>query len=69
MQGLLPLAGGQKKHTYNDSPQITDDDLTILTETGDVDGDGKISLSDFRKMLTFNAEATGDANAADSEET
>ena len=34
--------------------EITDDDLTILTETGDVDGDGKISLMDFRKMLDFN---------------
>ena len=29
-------------------------DLAILTETGDVDGDGKISLSDFRKMLNFS---------------
>ena len=34
--------------------EITEDDLAILTETGDVDGDGKISLQDFRKMLDFN---------------
>ena len=37
--------------------EITDDDLTILTETGDVDGDGKISLMDFRKMLDFNKQS------------
>ena len=34
--------------------EVTDDDLAILTETGDVDGDGKISLQDFRMMLDFN---------------
>ncbi|KAJ8608753.1 hypothetical protein CTAYLR_007788 [Chrysophaeum taylorii] len=34
--------------------EVTEDDLQILTETGDVDGDGKISLSDFRKMLEFD---------------
>ena len=28
----------------------------MLTETGDVDGDGRISLMDFRKMLDFNKE-------------
>merc|ERR1711988_1291071 len=40
--------------------EITDDDLAILVETGDVDGDGKISLSDFRHMLDFNkADGTG----------
>lgn len=35
--------------------EVTDDDLMILIETGDVDKDGKISLSDFRGMLDFNA--------------
>jgi calmodulin len=34
--------------------EITDEDLQILVETGDVDGDGKISLEDFRKMIEFN---------------
>ena len=36
--------------------EITQDDLAVLTETGDVDGDGRISLMDFRKMLDFNRE-------------
>ena len=35
--------------------EITDEDLQILVETGDVDGDGKISLEDFRGMIDFNA--------------
>lgn len=35
--------------------EVTDEDLMILIETGDVDKDGKISLSDFRGMLNFNA--------------
>ena len=35
--------------------EVTDEDLMILIETGDVDKDGKISLSDFRGMLDFNA--------------
>ena len=33
--------------------EITDEDLQILVETGDVDGDGKISLDDFRGMIDF----------------
>ena len=49
----------------------------ILIETGDVDKDGKISLSDFRGMLNFNAvdplaapgnEALGSGEAAAAEE-
>ena len=36
--------------------EISEDDLAVLTETGDVDGDGRISLMDFRKMLDFNKE-------------
>ena len=31
--------------------QISDDDVQILVETADCDGDGKISLDDFRKMI------------------
>jgi len=30
---------------------ITDQDIQTLIDTADVDGDGKVSLSDFRKML------------------
>ena len=48
--------------------EITDDDLAILVETGDVDGDGRISLTDFRHMLEFNksqAEAEGAAAAGE----
>lgn len=32
--------------------EITDDDLSVLVETADVDRDGKISLEDFRGMLS-----------------
>ncbi|CEP03545.1 EF-hand domain-containing protein [Plasmodiophora brassicae] len=31
---------------------ITDDDIKVVVETADVDGDGKIGLEDFRKMLS-----------------
>mmetsp|Transcript_10566 Transcript_10566/g.12839 ORF Transcript_10566/g.12839 Transcript_10566/m.12839 type:complete len:166 (-) Transcript_10566:271-768(-) len=34
--------------------EVSDADLAILIETGDVDKDGKISLEDFRGMLAFN---------------
>ena len=34
--------------------EVTDEDLTILIETGDTDKDGRISLSDFRGMMNFN---------------
>ena len=30
---------------------ISDEDLSILVETGDVDKDGRVSLADFRNML------------------
>ena len=33
--------------------EITDEDLQVLIETADVDGDGRISLSDFQSMLAF----------------
>lgn len=33
---------------------VTDEDLQILLETGDSDGDGRISLADFRGMVAFN---------------
>jgi len=48
---------------------ITDDDLNILIETGDVDNDGRISCDDFRKMLEFNAApAAGAASPAGGDE-
>lgn len=34
--------------------EITSEDLDVLVETADVDGDGKISLEDFRNMLGHN---------------
>ena len=43
--------------------EISEDDLAVLTETGDVDGDGRISLMDFRKMLDFNKEEPAAAPA------
>ena len=33
--------------------EITADDVQVLIETADVDGDGRISLDDFRKMIKF----------------
>ena len=33
---------------------MTRDDMEVLIKTADVDGDGKISLEDFRSMLNFN---------------
>eukprot|EP00462_Mataza_sp_D1_P000731 CAMPEP_0175095340 /NCGR_PEP_ID=MMETSP0086_2-20121207/4096_1 /TAXON_ID=136419 /ORGANISM="Unknown Unknown, Strain D1" /LENGTH=201 /DNA_ID=CAMNT_0016368567 /DNA_START=12 /DNA_END=617 /DNA_ORIENTATION=- len=30
---------------------ITDQDIATLTETADVDGDGRVSLNDFRRMM------------------
>lgn len=41
---------------------ITQDDIDVLIEASDVDGDGRISLSDFREMMSFGkADADGDA--------
>ena len=37
-------------------------DLAILVETGDVDQDQKISLSDFRHMLDFNKAGEATSN-------
>eukprot|EP00296_Roombia_truncata_P001367 JP437133.1.p1 GENE.JP437133.1~~JP437133.1.p1 ORF type:complete len:184 (+),score=46.39 JP437133.1:1-552(+) len=34
--------------------EITNEDLKILVETADVDHDGRISLEDFRGMLSYN---------------
>jgi calmodulin len=45
--------------------EITDDDLLMLLETGDGDGDGRISLSDFRTMVSVN---TADKRFVGSEE-
>ena len=36
--------------------EITDEDLAVLVETADADGDGKISLDDFRGMLSMSKE-------------
>mmetsp|Transcript_102486 Transcript_102486/g.293418 ORF Transcript_102486/g.293418 Transcript_102486/m.293418 type:complete len:103 (-) Transcript_102486:107-415(-) len=47
--------------------EVTDEDLQILVETGDVDQDGKISLSDFRNMLDFNKAQVAAQEAADLE--
>ena len=33
---------------------ITDQDIQTLIDTADVDGDGRVSLADFRKMLPTN---------------
>jgi len=39
--------------------KITDDDLLILILAGDADGDGRISLDDFRKLLSRSAGPPG----------
>lgn len=45
--------------------EITDEDLAVLVETADADGDGKISLDDFRGMLSMSKERLqGDAATA-----
>jgi calmodulin len=36
--------------------EITDEDVKIVIETADADGDGKIGLEDFRNLLTRNVE-------------
>ncbi|KAJ9446358.1 Calmodulin-2 [Diplonema papillatum] len=36
---------------------MTREDLDVLIKTADMDGDGKISLEDFRSMLNFNKNA------------
>ena len=44
--------------------EITDEDLAVLVETADADGDGKISLDDFRGMLDEQGAAAGRRLAA-----
>ena len=45
--------------------EITDEDLAVLVETADADGDGKISVDDFRGMLSMSKERLqGDAATA-----
>eukprot|EP00762_Andalucia_godoyi_P007538 ANDGO_00758.mRNA.1 Calmodulin len=36
--------------------EITSEDMAVLIRTADVDGDGKVSLEDFRNMLKVNQE-------------
>ena len=43
---------------------IDDDDLNVLIETADTDGDGKISLDDFRRMMSHSRGAAKAAPAA-----
>ena len=45
--------------------ELTDEDLQVLIETADVDGDGRISLSDFQSMLAFTKPPAPDAPAAE----
>ncbi|RYG51052.1 EF-hand domain-containing protein [archaeon] len=45
--------------------RITEDDVRVIVETMDVDGDGKITLSDFRRMLE-RRDAPAKAEEADS---
>lgn len=40
--------------------ELTKDDMDVLVKTADADGDGKISLEDFRNMLNFNKYPTND---------
>eukprot|EP01083_Nonionella_stella_P020420 56624_1 len=40
--------------------RITNEDLAILVETADCDGDGKVSLEDFRNMLDQSELLSGD---------
>lgn len=40
--------------------EVTSEDVNVLIETADVDGDGKISLSDFRKMVSHTKDAEKD---------
>jgi len=47
-----------------DYGEITDEDLEVLVQAADVDGDGKISLEDFRGMLKFNKGREEKADAA-----
>ncbi|EKX44255.1 hypothetical protein GUITHDRAFT_95073 [Guillardia theta CCMP2712] len=40
--------------------EVTNEDVAVLIETADVDGDGKISLADFRKMVTNSKKVEAD---------
>lgn len=50
------------------SPRAACTDLAILIETGDADGDGKISLHDFRQMLEFGKDSAGGESNQDGED-
>merc|ERR1712093_174104 len=47
-----------------DYGEITDEDLQVLIQAADADGEGKISLEDFRGMLKFNKEKEKEQDAA-----
>ncbi len=40
--------------------EMSKDDMDVLVKTADVDGDGKISLDDFRNMLNMNRQQSAD---------
>eukprot|EP01060_Flectonema_neradi_P018573 TRINITY_DN2543_c0_g1_i1.p1 TRINITY_DN2543_c0_g1~~TRINITY_DN2543_c0_g1_i1.p1 ORF type:complete len:210 (+),score=57.73 TRINITY_DN2543_c0_g1_i1:66-632(+) len=46
--------------------EMTKEDMDVLVKTADVDGDGRISLEDFRSMLNFNKHAETAEGATDS---
>ena len=59
------LKGIFKKLDFGD---ITNEDLKVLVETADVDNDGKISIADFRDMLTSGKEESSDDKDAKEQE-
>jgi len=40
--------------------EVTQEDVAVLIETADVDGDGRISLDDFRRMVTLSKKVEGE---------
>jgi Ca2+-binding EF-hand superfamily protein len=43
---------------------ITDQDVQTLIDTADMDGDGRVSLNDFRRMLPSSNQGGAAASAA-----
>lgn len=48
--------------------QLSDEDLTVLTEAADGDGDGKVSLADFRGMCDSVGKREGAATATSNQD-